>query len=125
MDRNDFNALNSGLASLEDGARTLAHVTAAAIFKACDHLPETPKLWIICGGGRKNPSIMADLKSLANKSGGSVISAEQAELNGDALEAEAWAYLAIRSIKGLPLTFPKTTGCRQAVTGGKLAMPAL
>ena len=51
--------------------------------------------------------------------------AEDVGLDGDAMEAEAWAYLAVRSLRGLPLTFPSTTGCRQAVTGGVLAKDTL
>ncbi|MGB7286033.1 MAG: anhydro-N-acetylmuramic acid kinase [Salaquimonas sp.] len=123
LDRNDFKPLAPGAASLEDGARTLAHISAAAILKSCDHLPQTPMLWIICGGGRKNPAIMADLKSLAAEIGSRAILAEEAGLDGDSMEAEAWAYLAVRSVKGLPLTFPKTTGCKEPVTGGRLALP--
>jgi len=123
LDRNDFKPLTSGAASLEDGARTLAHVSAAAIIKSCDHLPESPKLWIICGGGRKNPKIMEDLKDLAKaKNGAAVILSEEAGLDGDSMEAEAWAYLAVRSLKDLPLTFPATTGCVKPVSGGRLAI---
>ncbi len=124
LDRNDFKPLQRGEASLEDGARTLAHVSAAAIIKACDHLPEPPRLWIICGGGRKNAAIMADLKQLAReKNGAAVILAEEADLDGDSMEAEAWAYLAIRAVKNLPLTFPMTTGCKVPVSGGRLVFP--
>ena len=124
LDRNDFKPPASGSASLEDGARTLAHISAVAIIKACDHLPEAPKLWIICGGGRKNPAIMDDLKKLASKENGAkVVPAEEVGLNGDSMEAEAWAYLAVLSLKKLPLTFPMTTGCKVPVSGGKLALP--
>ena len=124
LDRADFAPLDPGEAELADGARTLAHVSAAAILKACDHLPEPPKLWIICGGGRKNGAIMADLAELAReKNGAAVIACDEAGFNGDAMEAEAWAYLAIRSSKDLPLTFPSTTGCSRPVSGGRLARP--
>ena len=123
LDRNDFTLeLARGL-ELSDGARTLAAVSAEAILKSVDHLPEKPKLWIVCGGGRKNPHIVGDLSAGAGKAGAKVIVAEEAELNGDATEAEAWAYLAVRSVKGLPLTFPTTTGCRVAVSGGVLNKP--
>ena len=98
-------------------------MSAEAILKSVDHLPERPKLWIVCGGGRKNPHIVGDLSAGAEKTGAKVIVAEDAKLNGDATEAEAWAYLAVRSVKGLPLTFPTTTGCRVAVTGGLLNKP--
>ena len=123
LDRNDFTlALAEGL-ELSDGARTLAKVSAEAILKSVEHLPEQPKLWIFCGGGRKNPHIVGDLRECAAKSAAEVIVAEDAGLDGDATEAEAWAYLAVRSALGLPLTFPATTGCRQAVSGGVRADP--
>jgi len=122
LDRNDFSLdLAAGL-ELADGARTLAAVSAEAILKAARHMPAVPKLWIVCGGGRKNPHILADLRAGAGEAG--VIVAEDAGLDGDAMEAEAWAYLAVRSLKGRPLTFPTTTGCREAVSGGVLALPA-
>ena len=121
LDRNDFSLdLAAGL-ELSDGARTLAAVSARAILKAADRMPRRPKLWIVCGGGRKNPHIVADLRAGAGAA--DVILAEDAGLDGDAMEAEAWAYLAVRSLRGLPLTFPTTTGCRAPVTGGVLARP--
>lgn len=123
LDRSDFTlAPVSGL-ELSDGARSLASVAAEAIFVARKQMPETPKLWILCGGGRKNPHIVKDLRDLVEAEGGEVIIAEDAGLDGDATEAEAWAYLAVRSSRGLPLTFPTTTGCRQSVTGGILVSP--
>ncbi len=123
LDRNDFTlGFVEGL-ELADGARTLAAVSAAAILKSADHLPEPPKLWIVCGGGRKNPHIVGDICAGAEKVGAKTIVAEEAGLNGDTTEAEAWAYLAVRSRRGLPLTFPTTTGCRQPVSGGILAKP--
>lgn len=121
LDRNDFSLDHADGLELSDGARTLAAVSAEAILKSVEHMPDRPKLWIVCGGGRKNPHIVGDLRAGAEKAGGDVIVAEDAGLNGDATEAEAWAYLAVRSIKSLPLTFPTTTGCRKAVTGGVMA----
>ncbi len=121
LDRNDFTIEAAEGLELSDGARTLARVSAEAIFESVRHLPEPPGLWIICGGGRKNQTIMADLKSLPKISGANVAAAEDCGLNGGSMEAEAWAYLAVRSLKGLPLTFPGTTGAREPVTGGVLA----
>ena len=66
LDRNDFRMPDPSEASLEDGAKSLANLSAAAIFKACEHLPKLPKLWIVCGGGRHNPVIMADLKEMGD-----------------------------------------------------------
>jgi anhydro-N-acetylmuramic acid kinase len=124
LDRLDFTLEPACGLELADGARTLAAVSAEAILRAADHLPEPPKLWIVCGGGRKNPHIVGDLRDGAARLGSEVVLAEDARFDGDAMEAEAWAYLAVRSLKGLPLTFPTTTGCREAVTGGVLAKPS-
>lgn len=121
LDRNDFLPPQSDEAGLHDGARTLAYVTAAAILRSAGHLPEAPQTFVICGGGRLNRTIMADLKEIAARSGAAVLTAEQAGFDGDATEAEAWAYLAVRSLKRLPLTFPGTTGVDKAMTGGVLA----
>lgn len=123
LDRSDFTLAEAEGLNVADGARTLAAVSAAAILKSAEHLPEKPKLWIICGGGRKNPHIMHDLKAGAKAAGSDVISAEQAGFDGDATEAEAWAYLAVRSLNGLPLTFPTTTGCEKPVSGGVVVKP--
>lgn len=123
LDRNDFTLDPASGLELSDGARTLAAVSAEAILKSAEHMPEAPKLWIVCGGGRKNPHIVNDLRERAESSGAAVIVAEDAGLDGDAMEAEAWAYLAVRSLKGLPLTFPTTTGCLKPVSGGVLAKP--
>ena len=121
LDRSDFTIdLARGL-SLADGARTLAAVSAGAILKARAQMSQAPLVWIVCGGGRKNPHIMADLRRGAGNA--RVIAAEEAGFDGDSMEAEAWAYLAVRSLKGLPLTFPATTGCREPVTGGELVRP--
>jgi len=123
LDRNDFTLADAEGMDLADGSRTLAAVSARSILKAVEHLPEAPKLWIVCGGGRKNPHIVADLREGAERAGAVAILAEDAGLDGDATEAEAWAYLAVRSLQGLPLTFPTTTGCREPVSGGVLAKP--
>ncbi len=123
LDRNAFTLAEAEGMGLSDGARTLAAVSAEAILKSAQHLPLPPRLWIVCGGGRKNPHIVADLREGAQKIGADVVLAEDVGMDGDATEAEAWAYLAVRSLAGRPLTFPTTTGCRKAVTGGVLAKP--
>ncbi|MCM2476957.1 anhydro-N-acetylmuramic acid kinase [Rhizobium sp. CG5] len=120
LDRNDFLPPSGGEAELSDGARTLAYVSAASVIKSTGHLPFMPKAFVICGGGRLNRVIMADLKDLAAGHGAVVLSAEEAGFDGDAMEAEAWAYLAVRSLMGLPLTYPATTGVRAPVSGGVL-----
>ncbi|MBX3531128.1 MAG: anhydro-N-acetylmuramic acid kinase [Rhizobiaceae bacterium] len=123
LDRLDFTLDHAKGLELADGARTLAAVSAQAIFAAAAHLPEPPGLWILCGGGRKNPHIVGDLRDLAARAGADVLLAEDCGLDGDAMEAEAWAYLAVRARRGLPLTFPTTTGCRTPASGGVLALP--
>ncbi|UJW73928.1 anhydro-N-acetylmuramic acid kinase [Rhizobium sp. SL42] len=128
LDRNDFVPPTGSEAELSDGARTLAYVSAAAIIKSAAHLPRTPRTYVVCGGGRLNRIIMGDLARLADLQGATVLRAEEAGFDGDAMEAEAWAYLAVRATMGLPLTFPTTTGVREPVTGGVLvrahALPA-
>ncbi len=123
LDRLDFSLDQAAGLELADGARTLAAVSAQAILAAARQMPGPPKLWILCGGGRKNPHIVADMVAGAAADDARVILAEDAGLNGDSMEAEAWAYLAVRSRRGLPLTFPTTTGCREPVTGGVLVNP--
>lgn len=123
LDRLDFDLTEVAGLELADGARTLAAVSAEAILKAVEHLPERPKLWILCGGGRKNPHIVNDMRAGAAAASAEVMLMEDAGWNGDFTEAEAWAYLAVRSHRGLPLTFPTTTGCKTAVSGGIIAAP--
>ncbi len=123
LDRNDFKPLEETSLELADGARTLARVTAEAIMASVEHLPEKPQRWVICGGGRLNETLMNDLRDLAGHHGSDIVSSEELGLDGDMIEAEAFAYLAARSLRGLPLTFPKTTGCHEPVTGGVLAKP--
>jgi len=123
LDRNDFRLPDNPTLSVEDVTRSLARVSAEGIIAAARHLPQMPGLWIICGGGRHNPYIMQDLVELAEKEGSRAVSAEVAGFDGDAMEAEGWAYLAVRSSLGLPLTFPRTTGCSMSVSGGAMVMP--
>lgn len=120
LDRNAFVCDRIKTLSLEDGAATLAAFTAAAISKAREHLPEEPALWIICGGGRRNRTIM---RLIAQSVENAVVPAEAAGLDGDSIEAEAWAYLAVRALAGLPLTFPETTGVPEPLTGGVVSLP--
>lgn len=122
LDRGDFAVPEDGAAGLEDGARTLAYVTASGIAAAQRHFPEKPKLWILTGGGRLNRMIVEDL-TVATRHSGEVAIADDLGLNGDTMEAEAWAYLAVRSLRGLPLTFPGTTGVSKPVSGGVLNKP--
>ena len=123
LDRFDFQPPTEQSGSLEDVARTLCFVAAQAILKAAEHLPKPPALWVVCGGGRRHPAIMHDLRHGAAERGARVVSAEEAGFDGDAMEAEAWAFLAVRSLRNLPLTWPTTTGCHAPTPGGVVAAP--
>jgi anhydro-N-acetylmuramic acid kinase len=115
LDRMDFGmAAVEGL-SLADGAATLTAFTAASLARATEHFPVPAKNWIVSGGGRHNPVLMQMLKARVT---GDVHNAEDVGWNGDALEAEGFAYLAMRSKKGLPLSLPTTTGVERSLTGG-------
>jgi anhydro-N-acetylmuramic acid kinase len=117
LDRNDFSAASLSGLSLEDGAATLTAFTAASVQRALAHLPQRPKRWLVCGGGRRNRSMMA---MLAERLAVPVDPVESVGWMGDALEAQAFAYLAIRSLRALPLSLPSTTGVRRPTTGGAL-----
>lgn len=116
----DRNAFHSGLAdrlSAADGAATLTAFTAAAIARSLSLFPEPPRNWLVCGGGRHNPVLM---EALIERLDAPVRGVEAVGWNGDALEAQAFAYLALRSLAGLPLSFPTTTGVPVPMTGGRV-----
>ncbi len=117
LDRNEFHAALEQLTahSTEDGAATLTAFIALCIKESAHFLPEAPHSWYICGGGRHNPTLM---RSLADMLTSQVQPVEALDLNGDIIEAQAFAYLAVRSLKKLPLTLPSTTGVLHPVTGG-------
>ncbi len=119
LDRLDFaRALEaSGVAALSiaDGAATLVAFTAAAAASA--RLPEAPRRWLVTGGGRLNPTIMAALQA---RLGVPVEPVEAVGWNGDALEAQCFGLLAVRVLRGLPLSFPGTTGAPRPLPGGRL-----
>lgn len=117
LDRNAFPVELVDPLSTEDGAATLTEFAATAIAKAREHLPEEPQLWIVAGGGRRNRTLMA---MLAGHVHAAVVPAEALGLDGDSIEAEAWAYLAVRALDGLPITYPGTTGVEIPMTGGVL-----
>jgi anhydro-N-acetylmuramic acid kinase len=124
LDRNDFRGwvgeVLDGI-GVEDGAATLTALTAAAVARIVPQLPRAPKTWIVAGGGARNPTLM---KMLAERLAPARIEpAHAAGWSVDSLEAQAFAYLAVRSLRGLPITFPGTTGAPHPLTGGVLAMP--
>lgn len=120
LDRNDFSSAAAEGLSLEAGAALLTAFTAASLQRSAEWLPEAPKEWVISGGGRKNPELMRQLTERLGADGAKVSVPEDYGFNGDSVEAEAFAYLAVRSLRGLPLSFPGTTGCPEPLTGGVL-----
>ncbi|PHS77372.1 MAG: anhydro-N-acetylmuramic acid kinase [Rhodospirillaceae bacterium] len=119
LDRDDFKVDLKGL-NLEDGARTLTAFIAKSIAKAKDFFPTPVNTWVICGGGRLNPVLM---EMLQNEIEAKVMSADDLGWDGDALEAQAFSYLAVRHKRGLPITFPNTTGVKEPLSGGVLHIP--
>jgi len=123
LDRDEFAAIaatgTEGL-SPADGAALLAAFTVDSVARALDWLPEPPRRWIVCGGGRRNPVLMAGLH---DRLGVPVDDADAHGWDGDALEAQAFAYLAVRSRRGLPISFPGTTRAPRPLTGGRLNAP--
>jgi anhydro-N-acetylmuramic acid kinase len=120
LDRHDFPLSAVAALSLEDAAATLVAFTAEGVRLGLDRLGEAPRELIVTGGGGHNPQIMA---ALAARLPCPVKSAEDHGWRGDATEAEAIAYLAARCARGLPISFPNTTGVPEPMTGGRIARP--
>ncbi len=117
LDRDDFRgAMPNGL-GLEEGAASLTELTAAAAAAARRHFPRPARRWLVCGGGRKNRAMMA---ALARRLEAPVEAVEAVGWEGDALEAQAFAFLAVRALEGLPLSLPATTGVSRPTLGGRL-----
>lgn len=115
LDRHDFTIQPARGLSAADGAATLTAFTAACVAEAIDRLPVRPQALIVAGGGRRNPTM---LRMIAERTGLTPIPSDGVGWNGDAVEAEGFAYLAVRSRKGLPISFPGTTGVPTPLTGG-------
>lgn len=121
LDRNAFAlaaAVVQGL-SVEDGAATLTALSARTAAAAARHLPPAA-LWVLCGGGRRNP-VLAGM--IADRVPAEVAPAEALGLDGDLLEAQAFAFLAVRALRGLALSVPGTTGVAAPTPGGRIARP--
>jgi anhydro-N-acetylmuramic acid kinase len=119
LDRHGFShAMAAGLTP-EDGAATLTAFCAAAVGKGLDLLPRRPERLIVCGGGRRNPALVQALRERARVE---PVMAEEVGWRGDAVEAECFAYLAVRASRRLPISFPLTTGVKQPMSGGRLAV---
>ena len=120
LDRNAWDAQPARGLSLADGAATLAAFTAATVALALTHVPERPGQILVTGGGRHNATL---LREIAARTGIETLPVEAVGWNGDTLEAEAFGYLAVRSLRGLPLSWPETTGVPRPTTGGLLFRP--
>ena len=118
LDRNAFSAAPVKALDTEDAAATLVAFTARSIVAHLDFLPEPPAMIVLCGGGAHNPALQ---KAIAERAPCPLRKAEDFGWDSQAIEAQAFAYLGVRVAKGLPLTFPGTTGVAAPMTGGKLA----
>ncbi|HCX66708.1 anhydro-N-acetylmuramic acid kinase [Parvibaculum sp.] len=117
LDRFSFSPDAVAELSPADGAATLTAFTVETIARGLAHVPGVPSRFIVCGGGRHNPVLMA---MLSKRLQGGVLPAEDLGWKGDDVEAEAFAYLAVRALRGLPLSLPATTGVPEPMPGGKL-----
>ncbi len=122
LDRGAFGGFAKAVRKLgpADAAATLTLASAAAVIRGFEHLPEAPTRLLVAGGGRKNTTMMQRLAEMLD---GAVEPVEAAGLDGDMLEAQAFAYLAVRVARGLPTSCPGTTGVAAAVGGGILSDP--
>lgn len=122
LDRNDFNPLLQqveGL-SIADGAATLTAFIAETVAQSVQFFPQKPALWILTGGGTFNPTLVRMIKERVHEP---VRLASDLGWDRDMLEAQAYGFLAARSLNGLPLTFPETTGVQEPLSGGTVHRP--
>jgi anhydro-N-acetylmuramic acid kinase len=118
LDRNDFSLGPVASLTTEDAAATLAAFTAAGIASALAQMPRSPTLAVICGGGAHNPVLMRELSARLPCR---VASADDFGWSVESMEAQAFAYLAVRRLRNMPITFPLTTGVDAPATGGVIA----
>lgn len=123
LDRDTFGGVLAELAGRApaDGAATLTAFSAGAVGASLAFLPEAPRRWLVCGGGRHNPVL---LSNIADAVAAAVAPIEAIGYAGDFIEAQAFAYLAVRALRKLPLTLPSTTGVPRPQRGGRLCRPA-
>jgi len=124
LDVKDFDISFARGLSLEDGCATITNFTAYLIAKGVEHANGSnikPIKYLVCGGGRKNTFLIQSIKDyLLHKKNISLNSIDDYSLNGDFIESQAFGYLSIRSFLKLPISFPRTTGCKVPTIGGKL-----
>jgi anhydro-N-acetylmuramic acid kinase len=121
LDRQSFAAGDMGGLSDADAAATLLAFTARSIAAAAAHFPQPARAWYVCGGGRRNGELM---RVLRGSLGAPVEPLEALGFDGDATEAQAFAFLAVRAMDGKPLSYPKTTGVPTPLSGGIVTRPA-
>jgi anhydro-N-acetylmuramic acid kinase len=120
LDRFDFSAAPLAHLSTEDGAATLTAFTAESVACGLALCPSQPDRLLVTGGGRHNPTLMAEI---ARRAGVPTVPVETVGWQGDVLEAQGFGYMAVRRLRDLPITFPGTTGVRQPLCGGRVANP--
>ena len=120
LDRNAFSRDAVASLATPDAAATLVAFTAETIARAVALLPARPRAIVVCGGGARNPTLIG---AIAARAGVAVTCADAYGWSADALEAQAFAYLAVRAARGLPLTFPTTTGVARPTGGGVIVAP--
>lgn len=118
LDRDDFKFLVNEVSHLgvQDGCATLAACVCQGVAAGFRNFPRRPESVAVCGGGRKNAALM---EGLSDALGSAVRPVESFGLDGDMIEAQAFAFLAVRALRGMPISAPGTTGCRQPVVGGR------
>ncbi len=121
LDRNDFASLALPVLPPADGAATLTAFTVEAIARIVPLLPNPPRSWIVAGGGARNLTMLRMLRERLQPA--TVEAADALGWSADAIEAQAFGFLAARGLKGLPLSYPKTTGVPMPMTGGLIARP--
>jgi anhydro-N-acetylmuramic acid kinase len=121
LDRNDFASLTLRDMPPADGAATLTAFTSAAIARIVPLLPKPPRSWVVAGGGARNLTMLRMLRERLSPA--TVESADALGWSADAIEAQAFGFLAARGLKGLPLSYPATTGVPIPMTGGVIARP--
>ena len=123
LDRNAFAFANASLPefSVADGAATLTALTAAAIARIVPHLPRPPRSWIVAGGGARNATLMRMLAQ--NLAPATVETADAVGWSAKDIEAQAFAFLAVRRLRDLPITFPTTSGAPKPLPGGVVVRP--
>src|SRR6202040_2269811 len=121
LDRNDFASLVLRDVPPADGAATLTAFTAAAIARIVPLLPQEPQSWIMAGGGARNLTVLRMRRGRLSPA--PVEAADALGWSSDAIEAQAFGFLAARGFKGLPLSYPATTGVPIPMTGGVIARP--